>query len=129
MEIENEKFELLLEQAWQKIPSKFRDKMDNVSIVIEPRPTPEQLKNVVDHGTLLGLFDGMPITAWGQASMGVQPSKISIFQETILNNAHNEIELQNLLQEVLMHEVGHYFGYNDDAMMIMDSKLRKKLSK
>ena len=128
MEISNEQFETLVEEAWKKIPDHFRFELDNVSVRIEMNPTPEQLQRVHSHGTLLGLFDGLPKTAWGQATMGIQPSKISIFQEPILHSSRTPEELQNLIQEVLMHEVAHYFGYNDDDMFILDQKLRKRLS-
>ena len=60
---------------------------------------------------------------------GNQPSKITIFQDTIARNARTEPELKEMVQEVLMHEIAHYFGYNDDEMCILDEKLRKKLLK
>lgn len=127
LEITDEQFENLLTEAWKNIPSHFKFEMKNVSIRIEMTPTPGQLARAHAHGTLLGLFDGVAKPQWGQATMGDQPSKISIFQDPIVKNARSIDELKNIIQEVLMHEVAHYFGYNDEDMCILDEKLRKKL--
>lgn len=134
LEISDEKFAELVSEAWKKIPKYFHQQMDNLAIRIEQKASPEQLHylKTVENGlkpstTVLGLFEGTPKTAWGQDSIGTQPSKITIFQEAILNSVATEKELNNLLLEVLMHEVAHYFGYNDNDMRILDEKLRRKL--
>lgn len=126
--ITDEQFETLVTEAWKTIPADFKFEMQNVTIRIEKTPTPEQLNRAHVHGgTLLGLFEGTAKPQWGQATMGDQPSKISIFQETIIQAAQNEQELKELIQVVLMHEIAHYFGYNDEEMCILDEKLRQKL--
>jgi predicted Zn-dependent protease with MMP-like domain len=129
MDVDDQKFEELVEKAWKKLPKKFRDEMENICIRIEEQPTIEQLKRAEVHGTLFGLFEGLPKTTWGQANFGIQPSKITLFKIPILESAHNLKSLQNLIQEVLMHEIGHYFGHNDEQMAVLDRKLRRKLSK
>jgi len=128
VDITNEQFENFLNEAWKNIPAKFKFEMKNVSIRIELIPTPEQLARSHARGMLLGLFDGVAKPQWGQATMGDQPSKISIFQDPIVKNANSIYDLKNMIQEVLMHEVAHYFGYNDEEMCILDEKLRKKLA-
>lgn len=127
LNITDQEFEEIVENAWRKIPDHFRFEMDNVAIRIEKEPTREQLQ-MVRAGTLLGIFEGLPKTAWGQATMGTPPSKITLFQQPILQTALNINKLPELILEVLMHEVAHYFGYNDDDMFILDQKLRKRLS-
>jgi len=126
IEINDEQFEKFVEEAWKKIPDHFRFEIQNVSIRIEKEPNGGQLKRAKAQ-TLLGLFEGLAKPAWGQATFGEQPSKISLFQEPIVRSVHNEEELKNLIQEVLMHEVAHYFGYNDEEMCVLDEKLRHKL--
>ena len=127
LEISDEKFAELAAEAWKKIPKYFHQQMDNLAIRIEQRVSQEQMHHLKTGNTLLGLFEGTPKTAWGQDSIGTQPSKITIFQETILNTVTTEKDLENLILEVLMHEVAHYFGYNDDEMRILDEKLRRRL--
>ena len=129
IEINDEQFEQFVEEAWKKIPAHFKYEMRNVAIRIEMNATSEQLEKTESHGPLLGLFDGIAKPQWGQGIFGDQPSKISIFQEPIVRSVRNENELKNLIQEVLMHEIAHYFGYNDEEMCFLDAKLREKLRK
>ncbi len=89
LEITDEQFEDLLTDAWKNIPVHFKFEMQNVSIRIERNPTAAQLQRARVHGNLLGLFDGVPKPQWGQATMGDQPSKISIFQEPIVRNSRD----------------------------------------
>lgn len=128
MNIEDKKFDHMVKQAWTKIPDEFIDEMENLAIVIETRATPEQLSRLKVKGLLLGLFEGLPKTAWGQASNGIPPGKITIFQEPILEVSEDMEELEKNIRIVLMHEVAHYFGYSDDDMFIMDAKLRRRLA-
>jgi|WetSurMetagenome_2_1015567.scaffolds.fasta_scaffold325174_2 predicted Zn-dependent protease with MMP-like domain len=129
MMVNEQQFDQMVAEAWEKIPGRFKKEIENLSVVVESRPNQMQLSRVKVNGILLGLFEGVPKTAWGQATMGVRPSKITLFRETILLYAKDEKALKNKIQEVLMHEIGHYFGYNEDALFVMDRKLRQKLSK
>lgn len=124
--VSDEQFENFVEEAWKKIPDHFKFEIRNVTIRIERKPDAGQLERAKSR-SLLGLFEGIAKPQWGQATYGEQPSKISIFQETITEYARNEAELKDLIQEVLMHEVAHYFGYNDEDMCVLDEKLRQKL--
>lgn len=128
MEISDIQFEQLVNESWKKIPEKFRNELGNVSVMIEMEPTPYQVRKVKARGTLLGLYEGVPNTAWGQAIMGTQPSKITLFQRSIIRYSRDIKSLKNLILEVLMHEVAHYFGYNEDDMCVMDKKLKKRLA-
>ncbi len=125
MKVTDEVFAELVQEAWGKIPQKFDQEMENVSVVIRC----ESNKELKISANLLGLFEGVPKTAWGQATHGVQPSIISLFQKNICQSCTTVRELQNLVQEVLMHEIGHYFGFNEKAMYSLDRKLRKRLFK
>ncbi len=125
MKVTDAVFAGLVQEAWGKIPHSFDQQMENVSVVIRSEPT----KELKISANLLGLFEGVPKTAWGQATGGVQPSVISLFQQNICQSCDTETELKNLIQEVLMHEIGHYFGFNEAAMYTMDRKLRKKQGK
>jgi predicted Zn-dependent protease with MMP-like domain len=123
----DEEFEETVNAAWDKIPARFKNEMENLSVLVEARPTFEQLGRVKTKGLLLGLFEGVPKTAWGQVG-AVQPCKISIFREPILSCCNDKKDLEDTVQVVLMHEVAHYFGFNEDDLFVMDKKLRKKLS-
>lgn len=126
MIIDDEQFEAIVMEAWAQIPERFKEEMENISIHIELSPAPHQLRRLkMRDGNLLGLYDGVPKTAWGQAQMGVQPSKITLFQEAIMRQCNEEKELRKLVKQVLMHEIAHYFGYSEEDMKILDAKYRK----
>lgn len=127
LEISDEKFAQLVKRAYEQIPKYFHQQMDNLAIRIEQQASPEQMRHLQTSMALLGLFEGTPKTVWGQGSTGAQPSKITLFQEPIRNSVNTEQELEHTILEVLMHEVAHYFGYDDDDMALLDEKLRRKL--
>lgn len=126
LQIEDSHFEELVNEAWENIPKKFRDEVENVLISIEDNPRPYQLRKLKIRGSLFGLFDGVPKTAWGQAVVGIQPSKITIFKEPILRHCRTIEQLKKTIKKVLMHEIAHYFGYSEADMRILDSKLDQK---
>jgi predicted Zn-dependent protease with MMP-like domain len=126
----DEQFEHYVIEAWEEIPSYFHEQMENVVVEIEKNPSPYQLNKLkLKGGELLGLYDGVPKTAWGQAQMGVQPSKITIFQEPIQSRCQDIVSLKNLIKQVLMHEIAHYFGYTEEEMKVLDAKFRKNNTK
>ena len=126
MHLDSKEFELLVKRAYETgLPEKFRKELDNVSIGIEYIP-PSDVK-VARGSTLLGLFEGVPKTATHSMFRGTPLSKITLFEKNILASARNLRELEKLILEVLLHEVAHYFGYNEEQMVYMDAKLRKKL--
>ena len=129
MDIDNKKFDEIVDDVWKNIPQEFKDQIDNSVIVVEAEPTKEQLLRVKVKGLLLGLFEGVPKTAWGRRVSGIVPSKITIFRNPILFVSKNLKDLKITVHVVLMHEIAHYFGYNDNDMFIMDKKMRARLSK
>lgn len=127
MILDSQEFELMVRRAYEKkVPAEFRDQLENVDIVVEEWP-PASYRG--SRRTLLGLFEGVPKTAPYNMFRGVQPSKITLFTQTILASVGNLQELENLILEVLLHEIAHYFGYNEQQMVYLDAKLRKKLGK
>ena len=128
MVLDDRQFDEMVKRAWDEIPERFKKEMENLAVVIEIRPTQDQLAKLKVKGFLLGLFEGVPKTGWGQATMGLQPAKITIFREPILKLSRHFKQLKETIQVVLMHEVAHYFGHSEDDMFIMDQKLRKRLS-
>ena len=82
--------------------------MENVEIVIEDEPVPQK--------TLLGLYQGIPLKLRGSWYGNVLPDKITLFQRNIEWQCRNETEIEELVNEVLIHEIGHYFGFDEDDL-------------
>ena len=63
---------------------------------------------------LLGLYEGVPLTARGPLSYsGVAPDRITIFQGPLSRRARDVDELAAQVRVTVLHEVGHYFGMDD----------------
>jgi len=123
-----EDFEKLVRQALAGLPEKIRQKMENVAICVEKRPTPEQLRKtgIKYGGLLLGLYEGVPQTAWGKGFGQILPDKITIFQESIENFASTPEAIKELIKNVVWHEVAHHFGFSERGVRILEEKRKKR---
>jgi predicted Zn-dependent protease with MMP-like domain len=113
--VDKKSFEGLVEKAYGAIPEEFRKRIENVVISVEDSPTSydlEKLKLRKD-SLLLGLYRGVPLpkrSVWQVASF---PDEIVIYQKAIERICRNEKEIEDKVSEVLIHEIGHYFGLSD----------------
>ncbi len=125
--MEREKFEKLVEEGIGAIPKKFRKKLDNVAIVIEDKPTYEQLrKSRVSPGlTLFGLYEGVPQTRRGNYGM-VLPDKITIFQKPIEEYALSDSAICEIVKNTVWHEIAHHFGFGERKIRELETKRRKQ---
>jgi predicted Zn-dependent protease with MMP-like domain len=112
-------FEQLVLAALEELPPKFWRKMENIAVTVEDEPSAEILtkQGLKPPDTLLGLYEGVPRTKRGIYYANVLPDKITIFKKPIESVCHNNIELKNKIKEVVIHEVGHYFGLSEEELM------------
>ena len=112
------KFEELVEKAYERIPEEYRDKIDNVVITVEDYPTPEDLKKleIRGKGLLLGLYRGTPLPQRSIWQGTRTPDEIVLFQKDIEKVCRNDKEIEERVDEVLKHEIAHYFGLSDDKI-------------
>lgn len=113
-----QQFESLVREAMRAIPRSFRDRMSNVEIVIEDRPTPELLADMeIEPGDdLFGLYQGTPLTERGWAHGNVLPDRIVLFQHPLEEASEDLDELFTEICLTLIHEAGHYFGLSEDEV-------------
>jgi predicted Zn-dependent protease with MMP-like domain len=115
--VEREEFEELVRQAIKSLPKFFRRKMENISIEVEDYPSIEVQRQMgVGPRNLLGLYRGVPRSkrsVWHNFS---GPDRISIYQANIEGVARTPDELKKLVREVVMHEIGHYFGLSEEEL-------------
>ena len=97
------------------LPDEFLVRLENIDIVVEDQPTPDQLLNLgLEHGeTLLGLYEGIPQTERGGHYGLVPPDKITIFQRSIEAKCRYGSEISAEIQRVVKHEIAHHFGISD----------------
>jgi predicted Zn-dependent protease with MMP-like domain len=106
-------FDQIVEQAFRRIPGRFRSRMQNVAVVIEDEPSSSQRGRVSAAGTLLGLYEGRPL-AHRRVSEGFQlPDRITIFQGPHERMARSREDLERLVEQTLWHEIAHHFGMDE----------------
>ncbi len=127
--MDREKFETLVVEAIDNLPLEFRNKLENVDVIVEDWPTSGQLKKVkLGHRSqLLGLYEGVPQTKRGRGYGLVPPDKISIFRKPIEGQCHSNEEIGVKITEVVCHEIAHHFGIDERTLRsIEDKKYRKR---
>lgn len=112
------RFEQLVDQAIESLPEEFQERLDNVDIIIADYPTrAQQKKSDLDRGEIiLGLYEGIPITERNSGYSFVMPDKISIFKKNIEAIFHNDDEIVREIRRVVLHEIAHHFGIDDDRL-------------
>jgi predicted Zn-dependent protease with MMP-like domain len=112
VEVSLQRFEAMVADALDSIPPDLGEQMDNVAVVVEDWPSAAQLDG--RDGTLLGLYEGVPLTARGPLSYaGVAPDRITVFRGPLCALARDEDDLARSVRTTVLHEVGHYFGMTD----------------
>lgn len=113
-----DRFLARVDEALASIPEEFRQALTNIAIVVEDEPTAAQLAEVgvEPPDTLLGLYQGTPITERQWAHGNVLPDKITLFQAPIEESSDDEDDLVRAVGETLIHEVGHYFGLSEEEI-------------
>lgn len=118
MTLSDEEFDRLITRAMDELPQKYIEGLDNVAIVYEDEPTPEQkVKMKLDnHHLLLGLYEGIPLTQRGNGYSFVLPDKITLFKHPILAVTNSEEGLFEQIKRTLWHEIAHYYGLNHNRI-------------
>jgi predicted Zn-dependent protease with MMP-like domain len=120
-------FDSLVAQAYAGIPARFRRRLKNVALVVEPEPTPEQLArgNVPPGSTLLGLYEGRPLTSRSVFDSFTMPDRITIFQGPHERRAQSPQHLARMVADTVWHEVAHYFGMDEGQVRAAEVKRRR----
>ena len=119
-----EPFEKLVAEALGSIPRRFRDAMANIAIVVEDEPEPALLDDmeVEPGGTLLGLYQGTPLTERPWDYGNTLPDRILLFQGPLERESDDEEDLVVAIGETLIHEIGHYFGLSEDEIEAIEEQ-------
>ncbi len=111
-------FEELVVAALDTLPEELLQLMNNIEVTVERLPSRQQMRRVgLRFGTLLGLYEGIPLTARHSSSYSlVVPDKITIFQRPIegICSTHEEIVAQ--VRKTVIHEVAHHFGIGEERL-------------
>jgi predicted Zn-dependent protease with MMP-like domain len=108
-ELSREDFEALVTDALDDIPAELLSHIDNCVVLVEEYPPPGER-------TLLGLYDGIPLTERGTSYGAVLPDRILIFRQPILAICDTVEEVVRQVRITVVHEIAHHFGIDDDRL-------------
>jgi predicted Zn-dependent protease with MMP-like domain len=116
--VNRSRFERLVGEALDSLPSEFQEKLENVDVVIRPWPTREELRRagLSPRQTLFGLYEGVPLTKRTSRYGMVLPDRITIYQGPIEAYCRTAEEVRHKVRQVVMHEMGHHFGISDERL-------------
>ena len=124
--MEKAKFQSLVEEAVESLPTRIKEKLENVAIVIEGLPDEFQRKSAGTRAgsLLLGLYQGVPQSRRGPGYSAVLPDKITIFQRNIEAISSSEKEIVENTKIVVWHEIAHHFGFSEPEIRKLEQKWR-----
>ncbi|HYE91423.1 MAG TPA: metallopeptidase family protein [Terriglobales bacterium] len=111
-------FEALVEKALRRLPRGFKDKLANIAVVVEDWADDATLEEmgIEPPDTLYGLYRGVDLTRRDSGYGNVLPDTVTIYQGPIEEDCADEEEMAELVRETVIHEIGHYFGLDDETM-------------
>jgi predicted Zn-dependent protease with MMP-like domain len=119
-----ERFTKLVEEALRDIPSKFREAMQNVAVVVEDEPSEELLEELEmePDDDLFGLYQGTPLTERSSSYGNTLPDRISIYQLPIEDACEDDEDIRQCVAETVIHEFGHYFGLSEEEIQEIEDQ-------
>lgn len=118
IKVERERFEELVEEALARLPRKIKKHLQNLAVIVEDRPTAEARRRTraPSGNSLLGIYHGVPFPHRGPYYGNIPPDVIVIYQQPIESLCSSEEEVRAKVREVVLHEVGHYFGLSESEL-------------
>jgi predicted Zn-dependent protease with MMP-like domain len=116
LSMERERFEQLVAEAIDSLPDGFRERMNNVAVVVEDFPSPRDERRFARGRLLLGLYQGQPLTRRDSRYGMAFPDKITIYQANIESLCRTEEEIRRQVRKTVLHEIAHHFGIDDHRL-------------
>jgi len=118
MKLTRKEFEKVVTSALRGVPKSLKKRMENIDVVIEAQASSDLLSEMGLRSPfdLLGLYQGIPLDQRGFYYGNVLPDKITLFQYPIESICKTKEEIEEKVREVVIHEVGHYFGLDEDRL-------------
>jgi predicted Zn-dependent protease with MMP-like domain len=116
-------FEALVDRALAGLPRRFRERLQNVAVVVEDWADEATLAEmeIEPPDTLYGLYRGTDLTHRDSMYGGVLPDVITIYQGPIEEDCDSLEEMEEVVADTVVHELGHYFGLDDDRLEELES--------
>jgi predicted Zn-dependent protease with MMP-like domain len=126
--MKKEDFEKLVEEALSGLPRKFKKLIENLVVMVEEEAPLEAYRQTGSSpfSRILGTYHGVPFKHRGPYYGNIPPDVISIYQKPIEEICSTEEEIRDEVRKVVIHEVGHYFGFSDDELREIEEENWRK---
>lgn len=114
----------LARAAFAALPEEFRALARDVRIVVDDFPDDETLTEMdcESEFDLLGLFRGIGLAQAGETVTGQMPNTVWLYRRPLLDYwAEHDETLGTIVTHVLVHEIGHHFGFSDEDMEAIEA--------
>lgn len=116
--MDEHEFRQIVEEEWANVPSPYNERIRNVALLIEDEPSVEvrRAEGLQGEETLLGIYQGIPLTERGEGygTGGTLPDTITMYRlPTLIEAEESGKEVREVVRDTIWHELGHYFGYDD----------------
>ncbi len=118
-----DRFRKLVADVLDSLPSEFRTRIQNLAVLVEDRPrrprpcdSPRPVSISPPRRLLLGVYEGVPSTQKSVFDFSLGPDRIVLYQRNIEAVCRSEAEIRHEVRQTVLHELGHYFGMNEDQL-------------
>lgn len=117
--------EAIARQTLQRLPSPFAESLEDIVLMIEEVAGPSTAQRLGLHHPmqLSGLYEGVPLNRQSVQQSGMLPERITLYRRPILAEWQStSFSLQQIVSHIVIHEVGHHFGFSDDDMHALEDE-------
>jgi predicted Zn-dependent protease with MMP-like domain len=113
-----EHFAKVVEEVLDSLPEEFRSRIRNVAVLVEDVPPNQRSlpKAGQQRSLLLGIFHGVPTTKKSIFDLPSGPDHIVLYQKNIEAICSTEAEVRQQIRLTVIHELGHYFGLDEEQL-------------
>ena len=124
MKLTRQEFAEAVVSVLERLPKRFKKKMENVDVAVEDQASQDLLSEMGLQSPyeLLGLYQGIPFGRRGFYYGNVLPDKITLYQRPIESCCRTREGVERKIKEVVIHEVGHYFGLDDKRIRELEDE-------
>jgi len=112
----------MVKEAIETIPPEMKERLENVAFLVQKNPSdlPEDWEE--EEQSLLGLYHGISLKDRGSSYGNVLPDRIVIYQRPLEKISSTFEELKENIRQTVIHEVGHYFGFDEDELRELEEE-------
>jgi predicted Zn-dependent protease with MMP-like domain len=117
--------EVIARATLQSLPPPFATSLGDIVLLVEPVADPDTARSVgLRHPMQLsGLYQGVPLNQQSVSYPTMMPERITLYSRPLLTEwRQTRFSLEQIVRHVVIHEVGHHFGFSDDDMHALEDE-------